>query len=192
MDFSIPPDLQTLKDEIDAFVSQRSHSVRERSALGRARTVGRDAARPQCQGQGGGLLGVHVPKEFGGRGLDHFGKAIAFEAAGYSMLGPMALHCHAPDEGNIHLMDVVGTPAQKEKYLRPLADRRDPLVLRHDRAATAAPAPIPALLKTRRDARRQRLRHQRPQVADHRRRWRCASPSSWRAPATGPPTRPCS
>jgi acyl-CoA dehydrogenase len=31
------------------------------------------------------------------------------------------MHCHAPDEGNIHLLEAVGTPAQKEKFLAPLA-----------------------------------------------------------------------
>ena len=64
---------------------------------------------------------MHVSEEYGGRNLSHFEKAVVFEAAGYSVLGPVALHCHAPDEGNIHLLEAVGTPAQKEKYLKPLA-----------------------------------------------------------------------
>src|SRR5690606_20805884 len=68
-----------------------------------------------------GLLSVHVPKEYGGLGLDHVGKSVVLEAAGYSMLGPAALHCHAPDEGNIHLLEQVADPEQKERYLRPLA-----------------------------------------------------------------------
>jgi acyl-CoA dehydrogenase len=42
-----------------------------------------------------------------------------FEEAGYSNLGPTALNIHAPDEGNIHLMEEVATPAQKERWLRP-------------------------------------------------------------------------
>ena len=37
------------------------------------------------------------------------------------MLGPIAIHCQAPDEGNIHLLQEIATPAQKEKFLRPLA-----------------------------------------------------------------------
>jgi alkylation response protein AidB-like acyl-CoA dehydrogenase len=53
--------------------------------------------------------------------LGHFGRAIAFEAAGYSMLGPIAIHCAAPDEGNIHLMAEVADERQKERWLRPLA-----------------------------------------------------------------------
>ena len=45
---------------------------------------------------------------------------MVFEAAGYSLLGPQALNCAAPDEGNMHLLSVVATPAQREKYLAPL------------------------------------------------------------------------
>ena len=45
-------------------------------------------------------------------------KAVAFEEAGYSALGPIALNIHAPDEGNIHLLDVVANDAQKERWLK--------------------------------------------------------------------------
>jgi acyl-CoA dehydrogenase len=47
-----------------------------------------------------------------------------FEAAGYSLLGPLALNCAAPDEGNIHLLGHYVTPEQRERYLRPLAEGR--------------------------------------------------------------------
>jgi acyl-CoA dehydrogenase len=33
----------------------------------------------------------------------------------------VALHCAAPDEGNMHLLEEVASDAQKERYLRPLA-----------------------------------------------------------------------
>jgi acyl-CoA dehydrogenase len=32
----------------------------------------------------------------------------------------VALNIHAPDEGNIHLMEVVATPAQRQRWLQPL------------------------------------------------------------------------
>jgi alkylation response protein AidB-like acyl-CoA dehydrogenase len=46
---------------------------------------------------------------------------VAFEAAGYSMLGPVALNCAAPDEGNMHLLEKIATPEQQERWLKPLA-----------------------------------------------------------------------
>jgi len=67
-----------------------------------------------------GLLTPHASTELGGRGWSHIEKAIAFEEAGYSTLGPTAMNIHAPDEGNIHLLEVVATPEQKERWLKPM------------------------------------------------------------------------
>lgn len=45
-----------------------------------------------------------------------------FEAAGYSILGPLALHCAAPDEGNQHLLNMVAEGSHREEYLKPLCE----------------------------------------------------------------------
>ena len=66
-----------------------------------------------------GLLTPHASIDMGGLGLTHTDKAIVFEEAGYSTLGPTAMNIHAPDEGNIHLMEMVATEEQKERWLRP-------------------------------------------------------------------------
>jgi len=68
-----------------------------------------------------GLFAPHVAEEWNGMGLNHTDMAIVFEAAGYSPLGPVALHCAAPDEGNMNLLAKVATPEQQEVYLKPLA-----------------------------------------------------------------------
>jgi len=68
-----------------------------------------------------GLLTPHASIEMGGLGLSHIEKAIVFEEAGYSSLGPTAMNIHAPDEGNIHLLEEIASPEQKERWLRPLA-----------------------------------------------------------------------
>ncbi|MDV7619810.1 acyl-CoA dehydrogenase [Acinetobacter baumannii] len=67
-----------------------------------------------------GLLTPHASQEMGGLGWSHLQKAVAFEEAGYSALGPIALNIHAPDEGNIHLLDAVANDSQKERWLRKL------------------------------------------------------------------------
>ncbi|HEX7648445.1 MAG TPA: acyl-CoA dehydrogenase family protein, partial [Noviherbaspirillum sp.] len=71
-----------------------------------------------------GLLTPHASPDLGGLGLSHVAKAVVFEEAGYSPLGPVALNIHAPDEGNIHLLEVVATPEQQERWLRPLVAGR--------------------------------------------------------------------
>lgn len=68
-----------------------------------------------------GFFVPHVDADWGGMGLNHVDVAIAFEAAGYSPLGPVALHCAAPDEGNMNLLQKVGTQAQNERWLAPFA-----------------------------------------------------------------------
>lgn len=68
-----------------------------------------------------GLLAPHVGAEWGGLGLDHVSCAIVFEAAGYSPIGPIAMNISAPDEGNMHMLELIATDAQKERFLRRLA-----------------------------------------------------------------------
>lgn len=68
--------------------------------------------------------GVFAPTasvELGGLGLDHRGQTMVLEEAGRSLLGPLAMNCAAPDEGNILLLDRVATSAQRTRYLEPLA-----------------------------------------------------------------------
>jgi acyl-CoA dehydrogenase len=68
-----------------------------------------------------GVFSPHVPREYGGHGLGMSDRGPVFEAAGYSLLGPLALNIAAPDEGNMHLLAEVATDTQKERYLAPLA-----------------------------------------------------------------------
>ncbi len=75
----------------------------------------------KAKARAAGLIAPHVGEEWGGLGLTHSEIALVFRAAGYSPLGPIALNCMAPDEGNMHLLEKVASTEQKERYLRPLA-----------------------------------------------------------------------
>lgn len=68
------------------------------------------------------LYAPQVSTEYGGLGLDFRDVLPAFEEAGRSLLGPAALRVDAPDEGNMHTLEMAGTEAQKERWLRPLVD----------------------------------------------------------------------
>ncbi|MCT9097930.1 acyl-CoA dehydrogenase family protein [Haloarchaeobius sp. HME9146] len=61
-----------------------------------------------------------MPEEYGGLGLDFRDVLPLFEEAGRSLLGPSAMRVAAPDEGNMHTLELVGTEEQKEEWLRPL------------------------------------------------------------------------
>jgi acyl-CoA dehydrogenase len=47
---------------------------------------------------------------------------VLLEEAGRSLLGPLALNCAAPDEGNIHMLYMIATEEQRRRYLLPLVD----------------------------------------------------------------------
>ena len=121
MDFSLSPELQDLQRRTREFIRDKIiplESDPRQTAHGPTEDFRRELV---ALAREAGLLAPHASPEYGGLGLDHVGKAIVFEEAGYSLLGPVALHIFAPDEGNIHLMEQVATQEQKERWLRPLA-----------------------------------------------------------------------
>jgi len=121
MDFSLSDELIELKERTESFVREKVLPYEgdpRQTPHGPSEALRRELA---ALGREAGLLSPHVGREWGGLGLDHFGKAVVFEAAGYSPLGPVALNCFAPDEGNMHLLEAVAREDQKERWLRPLA-----------------------------------------------------------------------
>src|SRR5438045_3140547 len=121
MDFAISDDIAELKERTERFV--RDEMIpRERDSRLTAHGPTEELRRELVAlGRRAGLLSPHVGTEWGGLGLDHRGKAVVFEAAGYSPLGPIAMNCFAPDEANMHLLEQVAEARQKEEWLRPLA-----------------------------------------------------------------------
>lgn len=77
--------------------------------------------RLQQQAKEAGVFAPHVPKEFGGQGLAVEDWSPVFQEAGYSPIGAAVLNCMAPDEGNMHMINLIGTTEQKQQYLAPLA-----------------------------------------------------------------------
>lgn len=75
----------------------------------------------QRQAKDAGVFAPHVPEEFGGLGLPLRSWSPMLQEAGYSPIGPSALNCMAPDEGNMHMLNLIATPEQKSRYLVPLA-----------------------------------------------------------------------
>ena len=122
MNFDLSPELAELQARVRRFVADEIIPLDGDKRCGPRGPD--DSLREQLVGlaRRAGLLSPHAAHEYGGLGLTHFGRAIAFEEAGYSMLGPVALNVFAPDEGNMHLLEAVATPAQKEQWLRPMAE----------------------------------------------------------------------
>ncbi|MFW6187757.1 MAG: acyl-CoA dehydrogenase family protein [Actinomycetota bacterium] len=77
--------------------------------------------RLQQAAKDAGVFAPHVPAEYGGQGLPIQWWSEIFQEAGYSPVGPSALNCMAPDEGNMHMLGLIATEEQKRRYLAPLA-----------------------------------------------------------------------
>jgi alkylation response protein AidB-like acyl-CoA dehydrogenase len=58
---------------------------------------------------------------YGGMGLNLLEHAFIAEAIGGSPIGYYLFNCQAPDIGNMELLHLAGTAAQKEQFLQPLA-----------------------------------------------------------------------
>lgn len=124
MDFALSPELTELQQKVRAFIQEEIIPLENNAGQTPHGPSEELRNRLVAKAREAGLLTPHASRDLGGLGLSHVEKAIVFEEAGYSTLGPTALNIHAPDEGNIHLMEAVASEEQKERWLRPLVEGR--------------------------------------------------------------------
>lgn len=66
------------------------------------------------------LFAPQMPEKYGGQGLGFQDMLPSFEQVGRSLFGALATRANAPDEGNMHTLEIGGNERIKEEYLRPL------------------------------------------------------------------------
>ena len=119
IDFEVPPDLEDLRDRVARFVRDE---VLPAEADASEETFDSVVTELRKKAREAGLWTPHLPPEWGGMGLGALGMALVSQELGASALASYALNVMAPDEGNMHLLLEAGTPEQKDRYLRRLAD----------------------------------------------------------------------
>ena len=119
MDFDLSPELVDLRDRVAAFIRDEVIPL-ERTGDDHVSAEVLNTLRQKARQAG--IYGPQLPREYGGLGLGTIAMCVVFEQAGRSFLGPMALNCAAPDEGNMHLLSLYATEEQREQYLRPLVE----------------------------------------------------------------------
>jgi len=124
IDFSFPPEIEALRLKVRQFIAEVVRPAEERIAQheGDRRFLVKSIVEMRVAARDWGLWLPHMPREYGGMGLGHVAMAAVSAEAAKSAFGPYALNAQAPDEGNMHTLLHWGTPAQKEKYLRPLCE----------------------------------------------------------------------
>ncbi|WP_372791193.1 acyl-CoA dehydrogenase family protein [Paraconexibacter sp.] len=125
IDFTVPAEVQAVLDRVRAYIEEdvlpaESEIVDHTDILASWDVVERlrDKARER------GIFTPHLPEEWGGLGLGVLAMSLVSQECGVSGLASLGLNAMAPDEGNMHTLLIAGNDAQKEQFLRPLAEGR--------------------------------------------------------------------
>lgn len=126
MDFALSPEIEDYRRRIRAFVAAHVMPVEADPGAYDAHEFIREdrlaALREKAKAEG--LWALQMPKALGGQGLSTVGMAACYEEMGRSIFGPPVFNCAAPDDGNMILLEKVGTPAQKRRWLLPIVEGR--------------------------------------------------------------------
>jgi len=124
MDFTIPAEIEDLRARIAAFVADALIPLEADRASyddhGNIRLDLLDRCRAKARAQG--LWTLQLSRDEGGRGLNRKAMAVCYEAMNRSIFGPVVFNSAAPDDGNMMMLDMLGTPEQKARWLTPIAD----------------------------------------------------------------------
>jgi acyl-CoA dehydrogenase len=74
----------------------------------------------KAKAKANGLWNFFLPNAETGEGLSNLDYAYIANELGKSPLASESLNCSAPDTGNMEVLERVGTPEQKEQWLKPL------------------------------------------------------------------------
>ncbi|MGE0357963.1 MAG: acyl-CoA dehydrogenase family protein [Burkholderiales bacterium] len=126
MDFSLPAAIEDYRRRYRDFVRAKVLPLdTDPASFDEHQNIRADVLeRVRAEARSAGLWAPQMPRERGGQGLPVAGMAACYEELNYSLFGPVSVNCAAPDDGNMILLEKVGTPAQKERWLQPIVDGR--------------------------------------------------------------------
>ena len=124
MDFRLSPEVEDYRQRIRAFITDHVLALEDQpQAYNAGENICDDYLQPlREQARAQGLWALQMPKERGGQGLSTVGMAACYEEMNRSIFGPVVFNCAAPDDGNMIVLNKVGTDAQKERWLQPIID----------------------------------------------------------------------
>jgi acyl-CoA dehydrogenase len=124
MDFQISDEIEQYRKRIAAFVDAHilpfesdpsAYDGHGNIALARLEPL-RAKARAE------GLWCLQLKPETGGKGLGKIGMAVCYEAMNRSIFGPVVFNSSAPDDGNMMVLEALGTEEQKAEWLAPIVE----------------------------------------------------------------------
>ena len=126
MDFSLPPEVADYCTKVRKLVAEKILPVEADPAVwDEHENIRLDRLEPLRQAaKAAGLWAPQIPKQLGGLGFTVKAMTAAYEEMGRSLFGPASFNCAAPDDGNMMLLAKIGTPAQQERWLKPVVEGR--------------------------------------------------------------------
>ncbi|WP_213683571.1 acyl-CoA dehydrogenase family protein [Roseicyclus sp.] len=122
MDFTISPRIEDFRARIARFVDDAVMPVEADRANWDAHDniahAPLDALRQKAKAEG--LWCLQLAPETGGQGLGKMGMAVCYEEMNRSIFGPVVFNSAAPDDGNMMVLEKIGTEAQKARWLAPI------------------------------------------------------------------------
>jgi acyl-CoA dehydrogenase len=124
MDFTLDSATDALRARVRRFVDERLIPLE----ADRANYDEHDNLREEvlqamrAQARAEGLWSLQSPKARGGGGLAFVAMAACYEEMNRSIFGPATFNSAAPDDGNMMVLERVGTEAQKRRWLQPIVD----------------------------------------------------------------------
>ena len=124
MDFSLSPRIETFRQQIRAFVSDHILPLEtDRASYDGHENIREDLlAEIRARARAEGLWCFQMPRARGGQEVGVVGMAALYEEMNRSIFGPACFNSAAPDDGNMMLLNKVGTEAQKDRWLMPIID----------------------------------------------------------------------
>jgi len=124
MDFTIPAELEAIRSRIAAFVETEimPHEADPAAYDSHGNIVEPLLHELREKARAEGLWCLQLKPETGGGGLGKMGMAVTYEAMNRSIFGPVVFNSAAPDDGNMMVLEALGTPEQKERWLKPIVE----------------------------------------------------------------------
>ena len=124
MDFTLLPATEDIRKRIRAFVEHHLLALEaDPESFGEHQNINQDLlGKMREKAKSEGLWALAMPTERGGQGLDTVSMAGCYEEMNRSIFGPVVFNAAAPDDGNMIVLNKVGTEAQKDKWLQPIID----------------------------------------------------------------------
>lgn len=127
MDFALTPRTAELAEKLHAFMDEHVYPA---EAVYDAQVQANENFHEQPQimrdlqeiARDQGLWNLFMTHDNLGAGLTNLEYAPLAEIVGRSIIGNEAINCSAPDTGNMEILAMYGTQAQKEQWLKPLLD----------------------------------------------------------------------